>query len=465
MRSNVLQNVPQVDAAPGSATSATLTRRSFLTALGLGGILAGCMAKTTLPEHLLHTLAAPAGHPAARRVSLQHLEHTVTAAAVPEPVPLGLTDIHGFEWDEQQTDVWLMGTLDAAAPPILVDHFVGALRATQTAQAPGMTLLPVDRTNPRSMHQVLVFPEHLGLADSRYMAALIQSDYLVKALAVAAATPPFGLDDVVTRYRRAITGCGASAASAPSIIRARVWFVPVRPVLRTERLDGRRRVWIDQAEVMLAAEEDLVSSKDGTVHHATNSPLQAFAREFTARFQESKRLRVFWELHTMYKLGLLAELLHQLELPPHRDFWLRTYPLQPYATPRELPGFTPHTVKHTCWGQPYEYSGTQTVVQIWGGVLVAYKGYLTGQQPDSPFDLPEALAASVAGLSSSMHTMPLGSPTLSTPGLFSRPTPTPPPLRMPELTPYTTSPLAPYSPFSPWEPFRPPLLPPPFRPF
>lgn len=363
-----------------------LTRRSFLLAIGtalLGGALGGCVTSRTTAKPDLSNLPTrpisvpPPTRPVARRISLRQLEGQVKLASSSPPLPLGITEVRGFEWDSQKKELWIVGDFDPSAPSILVDHFVGALRATQTQQDPGMTLLPRNLTDPESPHKVVVFPENLGIEDSRYIAALIDADYLIKAMAVSAVDTAFNFDDVVSRYHRAIKRCSSPGVSSNGVIHARVWFVPAKPVLRAEHSNDVHRIWIDKADVILESEDVFLHPDGSTVNRSAYSPVREFAREFTARFEEVKRLRVFWELQNMFKLGLLAELLHRLGLPPNRNFWLSEYLLKPYPTPRELSGFKPKTIRHNCWGGTYEYSATKTVIQIWGGVLIAYKQYLS----------------------------------------------------------------------------------------
>jgi len=319
-------------------------------------------------------------------VSLQQAEREVKKAlahgrVTGEPLPLGgLTKLVGYRWDPVRNDLQLIGEICANSPVlILADQFVEALQRGHY-EAVGMTLIPKDPTRSDSVHLVHAFPA--DLADTHFLASLIPGDYKAKELALGVKP---SVKDVATRYHDEIKRCQVSTASSRGITPARIFFLPVEPVLEVERTGEGFTRWIRKADIILQPERDVIAAS-GQVTSSSLPPdpaLSDFAEEFTRRFTELEReFPAFQQLHTMYEVFLVAQLLHaeQLaeQLPYDLSFWLSEYPLKRYPTPRELPGFKPKRIKHTCWGRPYtntEYSGLRVERQVWGGVIIGYQHF------------------------------------------------------------------------------------------
>jgi hypothetical protein len=175
------------------------------------------------------------------------------------------------------------------------------------------------------MYEVVVFPEDLGIRDTRYMAVMIEADYLVKLIEHGAIKPPFPFKDLTSRSLKALKRCPEDHHAARHTSDRRVWFVPAEPQLAVERGD-RTRLSIIHAGIILRSEEKTIYPDGRVIDGSGESPVHDFAREFTTKFEEFKRLRVFRELQNIYKLTLVARLIHRLALLPDREFWLSFKP-------------------------------------------------------------------------------------------------------------------------------------------
>lgn len=310
----------------------------------------------------------------------------------------GLTDIVGYR--SANGDIEVLG-LSSARPEaaILVRELVEALRAADHS-AVGMTLLPRDVGNPRSPHQVVVFPSQLE--DTAFAGRLIAADYAVKELATS---------KLAQHHRQAIKSCPVSDGPPSQALTGRVFFLPAAPRLELdEETDGSFSVLIREAGVILAQEGSLVFHEDGRPSggsaQAPDQALGAFTAEFTRRFAEMGG--VYQRLGVAYRLFLVAKLLRREKVDWNADFWLRDYPLGSQPTPRELPALRPQTVRHTCWGLPYaqyDYAGLTLERRIWGGVLIAYGDEtLSSSARAAPSEVGAALGASASTASEPGYT-------------------------------------------------------------
>lgn len=351
------------------------------------------MSSSTAPSTSLHI------------VSLRQLERELKSAHAGrklsgEPVTLGrLTDILGVQWDSVHKDIKLIGEV-GQGPPILVDQFVPALRTGHHA-AVLMTLRSKNPTQPDSVQRVHVSPPELE--GTLFLDSLSKADYDAKRRAQ---------EYLATHYREEIKRCSASTTGSEELPHTRIVLLPAKPKLKVEKNGETFTVWIHKLDIILLPAQDLVASSGKDPNPLPpGHPLRDFAVDFTKRFGELERqYPIYKQLHNMYKLFLIAQLLRGLQLPYDFSFWLSEYPLKPYPTDREFPGLKPKTVKHTCWGWPYaetEYSGVTRVRQIWGGVIIAYYQYFPDLFPDHELVLPEDIGASITQLSSISRTTAL----------------------------------------------------------
>ncbi len=319
-------------------------------------------------------------------VSLREVERSVKSVLargglVDEPLALGrLTDIWGYRMDDK--GVHLIGAIGEGTP-ILIEQVAAAFRISHH-EAIGMSLVPENPAQPASPQKVVVFPPELE--DTRLIAPLIVRDYQVKNEIFQVLN---------ARYQNEIKRCSESRAASREVTLARVVFLPDEPVLELERDDKGLTVWIRKADVVLTPEHDLLAASGQLAGSLPPDPaLSGFTKDFNRRFPASP---LDYEVQNIFKLFLVAQLLHAEQLPDDLRFWLAEYPLPRYPTPRELPGFAPKTFARTCYGRPYaptEYQGVRRERQLWGGVIIAYRQYF-GLGHSQGLDLTRAIGSSV----------------------------------------------------------------------
>lgn len=309
----------------------------------------------------------------------------------------GLGEIHGYRWNRENQDLELIGAAaSGSTAPIGADAFATALRVALNP-AIGVTLLPTDPADRDSVHTVVVFPPEI--AGTSFTDSLIWGDYMVKRLALGDEQTLL-VPDLASLTHEFLNPCAVSPESIRELSAARLFFVPEPPVLELEHHDAGYTIWIRQADVRLEPEAGLGLSddppqlRDGQADPA----LQEFARSFNRNLPELEaQYPILGRLHATYRLALVATLLRASDLPYDLGFWLDEYPIPAHETPREFPRIKGQTVKRTCWGQPYEYTATTHVREVWGGVLITYASLFSNggaaRADQLPFSLGTALGS------------------------------------------------------------------------
>ena len=294
-----------------------------------------------------------------------------SARRAEEPVTMGLSGISGLRWDARAADVLLLGPCATTELNVPLSAFVEALRiAAGSAGAggsspTGMSLDPIDQSDPESAVKVAVFPE--SARSTGFMEALTRADYLAKAVLASNVVHLENVGDM-TGEGMSLLRESCEAGTFGSIeTGTNSYFAPGSPKYRYETLD------------------------DGYVFHVTDLPIilrtgdpmrnpRAAARnlEFTAELPElSSRLRVFADLRSMFQLYHAAQMLLSGEFDYDLAYWLAEYRLEPQPVPEELPGFKPMTSTWACWDDgENKYKPLVMSIVRGGGVVVDYREHI-----------------------------------------------------------------------------------------
>jgi hypothetical protein len=365
--------------------------RGILGLLGIAGIMAACASPALRQLEDLARLSTPTSGASAisltpletrdgtlYAISLRKAEDEVRRTLENQQRPAapllfgGLTDIVGYRWDADKKDLLLIGKV-GTGPKLMLDQFVTALRLGQQDFV-GMSLVPADPTDLDSDHRVVVFPPEAE--DTILLAPAIVLDHRLKGQAMS---------QVGDHYRRELRECSGSRPAALGTL-AFLVLVPAKPELAYDKTPNGFTVWVRKADILLRPSRSLQA--DPAASQAEDSALDEFATDATRRLEMLKEGDpVVKQVHSLFVLVLLSQLLRAEQLPFDFGYWLSEsgYPATPFPTPRMLPGFRAQRITATCWGRPYaetEYGGVTTERRVWGGVVLAYKQYLAEFRPD-----------------------------------------------------------------------------------
>lgn len=398
--------------------------------------------------------------PVRRVLSLRQLQHTLEGSAAGSPASQeahllgGLTSVDGFMVDSAEHDVILIGRVDPRAPSCHVDDLTVALRnvwglyaeddAHKQRLTPGCSLEPDEDSNAELAH----LADRVRAADSsaaallieewtarcrrlqrvdiwgiprqtRFAAAMLQADYEMKALVDGTDHLELGgfysLHDTTMNEARSGASRGERISAGPRQVN-RFWFHPGEVGVSS----GADLLLISACRVALLTEARHIAvesgigtpGREGRADAALPRPeserlsaasdlAQAFAAQFTRRYAEIAVERpVFAELGQLFRLVLLAELLHAGDsfsvagLDP--GFLLRQYELQPAVLPDALPG-RPRISAIRQRGEFDGQSGVLTVrLMSCGGVAIRFDLTQVTAVSDSSGDLENLRRAILA---------------------------------------------------------------------
>jgi hypothetical protein len=343
-------------------------------------------------------------------VSLRTAERELRRAFASQPAGQrllsfgGLTEILGYDWDGY--DLRILGRI-GTGPVLLLDQFAAALRIAHD-DVFWLTLLPDGESRRERVQKVRI--SHPEIKDVLFVAPLTLGDYRAKHEAYSY---------VARRYEIEVTDCPAATAMPAQSVDARIFFIPAVPEIHfSDRGEGFVG-WIEKSDVrvMAARDVEVLGGKKAAVPLPAEHPLAQFSSALDKRFVALEIDGLYKQVHNMFRMFLLAQLLRRETIPYDFSFWLSEYRLERYALPEELPSFQPKVFSRNCWGRPYaatEYSGTRVIREIAGGIIMGYKHYFPEWfgKSNEPSDFKVAAGL---GESSNAPEIPLPSRTLPSP--------------------------------------------------
>lgn len=259
------------------------------------------------------------------------LRHGAESGRPGAPLTLGgLTDIRGYRWSDKRKDVEILGVkVMGYVPPILLDQFVQALRVAPEGLI-WMSLDPGDKEDLSSPYRVDGYPKEI--INSRWAEPLIRADYFVKAMSLDLV--PSVVEGMCARNKeRDLTDKSLKGTVRDQVLHNNLSFIPdsrKTRIVHAETADGFE-VLFEQMPIVIQTGRDSVPE------------VNSFARDMNDNFDKLKAQYpgVFLPLHSMFKLYSLGSCLlrERAFVPVELDYWLSDYPLAPYDTPDELPGF------------------------------------------------------------------------------------------------------------------------------
>ncbi|HRI17461.1 MAG TPA: hypothetical protein PL196_02960, partial [Burkholderiaceae bacterium] len=377
------------DVSRASAVLCFLVRIALVlpsSACGLVSIHDAARANRPVPlDYDLAELTKPVApgkvHPEPAVVDLRDLQATARKwLEQPSPKgPLslgGLTSISGYRWSRSRQTVEIMGERGGAAPEILVDEFVEALRSSPEGSLWMSLDPPLDEglEGMTGWHAVHGHPE--SILQTRYFNGLVQADYVMKALSLEVVPSPH-LDSLVERARERVTRCDSDDAprgAAPTI--ENQYFA-----IDWDHNDPRRTASADGHEIYLG-KMPIVILTGPTVQ---TSATMAFAKQFSDNFDqlEQEFPIALGRHHNLFRLYFLTQLL-QVEKKKGNiefddQFWMSEYRPLPFRAAKRLPGFGPFRFGRFCEGPKFQYKNRLISYVLAGGVVMRMPPDVTGR--------------------------------------------------------------------------------------
>jgi hypothetical protein len=278
-------------------------------------------------------------------------------------IPKAVETLRGFTWffgflvDRERDDVYLLGLVDTARPPIDFDCLVTALRAVHSGEAPFCSL---DRhTDPKLQKTVI------GGVDwkTRWAEIMVEADYDMKKMAIGEINTH--VRGLTSWFDRKIDfAFQGGDPMAPQVNR---WWFSRNDVPRTLIIDSPKGqppdlVLLLENPVVVLTEEE-VDGKYGT--GAVTKEAKDFANSMTKNLSAvGQSNRPIAQLLSLYRLLDLAVHLHVVGgvSPPKSDFWFTSYSGSFNGPPKSFP-----TVRRT--RLVYDQERSRVIeIQAMGGV-------------------------------------------------------------------------------------------------